>query len=202
MKKEFLACVIMAFTLVVIGCENKEAPVLLKLVQRDLNGQQEYYDRIDYCFSKDCALVIMDAWEGRPVENLIPAIEIARMQGIIIIFLLNGGELSPSLIVESTDYQVEEESAFREVLKENNIQVLIYAGYNTNQCVIAREAGIVAMSREYYCILLRDATQASGGNVLGHSEKEIRDFTTYLVELNWGTSMLVNGIEAIKYQIN
>ena len=67
--------------------------------------------------------------------------------------------MSPAIEVQDEDYLIATGQQLHDLLEEQGILHLIYAGFATNWCILGRDYGIVAMSRRGYgIVLLREAT--------------------------------------------
>jgi nicotinamidase-related amidase len=124
------------------------------------------------------ALILIDVWADHPNDGwaerarentrtkIVPLLELARKQGMIIIHAPNGGTINPDVCPQEGEIildtaGIRTKDAFHEFLKAKGIDTLLYAGYASNWCLLNRISGIFWMAQlDYNIILVRDATIA------------------------------------------
>jgi nicotinamidase-related amidase len=182
---------------------NPSRPVEIVLHTRKITDREQTIDL------NSTALVIIDAAQeacdlapNREAENmstkLVALLDLARKYNIKVIHSPNGYHIAdivkpiPGEYVVGYPYTAEILDSY---LKRHGIDTLLYAGYDENVCLIARNTGIIKMSGlGYKIILVRDCTVAyeSPESLPGEWGQVI---TTETIEFLWGESTTLNDLE-------
>ena len=157
------------------------------------------------------ALILVDVWahhhikgwEERAEDNirtrLLPLVQTARANGILVIHCLHGELPNPLVKPLPNEPIVDglgEERRLLNLLRERKIKYLLYAGYASNKCVLARPIGLIKMSQcGYGIIFVRDASLAIEAPEFLNGETT-HGVVTYMVETNWGMTTNVEDIVA------
>jgi len=146
----------------------------------DAGKQLSYKDTVCQLDLSRTALVLVDVWESytggmnkRTQENikfnLWPLLKLARENNLKIIHAAHEGEIAKSctpvvgeFIIDYRDYPLFDRERLDEYLVAHGIATLLYAGYNTDICLVDRPVGIISMHDSgYETILIRDCTIAN-----------------------------------------
>ena len=103
------------------------------------------------------ALVVVGAFENHPnngwmervnenrVNNLVPVLEFAREQGLIIIHVPNAYGIAEDCKPRWNELVVHDEKEFLEVIDLHKIRNLVYVGYPANEDILYGPAGIIRL---------------------------------------------------------
>jgi nicotinamidase-related amidase len=146
------------------------------------------------------ALVLIDVWADHPNDGwlareranikakIVPLLALARKHNMIIIYSPNGGTICPDACPQKGEIDlhaagINTTAAFHQLLQEKGIDTLLYAGYDSNWCLLNRPSGIFWMSQlDYNIILVRDATIAME--------------TAETLDGEWANKVVINMIES------
>ncbi len=129
--------------------------------------------------ARTVALVLIDVWARDPDpgfqerslphmrRTIVPLVELARRHGLAVIHSHNrepeAEEMKPvkDEFVVDPDNLPDDTDELDRYLKAHTITTLLYAGYQSNVCVLFRPTGMLAMKgRGYNIVLVRDCTLA------------------------------------------
>ena len=181
----------------------------IELKVRDFDAKGQSVNIIKDIPVSHAALILIDVWAGKPHTEdnintkILPLINAARKSQILIVHSLNSGQINEKIEVLPGDIvlaegDTEERSEFLELLQQESIKYLLYAGYNSNQCVLNRLTGIPEMSHYGYkgnIIFVRDAS-ISSSHIVGIDSEVVHEVISGLVELNWGMTTTVDDLVA------
>jgi nicotinamidase-related amidase len=146
------------------------------------------------------ALILMDVWAGHPndglatrmheniITKIVPLLALARRHNMTIIYSPNGGTICPDVCPRAGEIVLDaaginSTDAFHQFLKEKGINTLLYAGYDSNWCLLNRPSGIFWMAElDYNIILIRDAT--------------IAEETAETLDGEWANKVVINMVES------
>jgi nicotinamidase-related amidase len=159
------------------------------------------------------ALILMDVWIGHSnkgwadrahditVTKIVPLLELARKQKMLIIYSPNGGTIDTAVCpqkgeINLDDAKLGDTASFHQFLKEKGIKTLLYAGYASNYCLLVRPSGIFWMAQlDYNIILIRDATIAfeTAETLDGEYANKV---VINMVESEWGRTTTVDDLRS------
>jgi len=126
------------------------------------------------------ALVLIDVWDDHTLVNLyenqnlrvLPLLALARKQGWLIIHAPSEGQETPmisvlpgEILVTGEDQRPGSKSLCFPYLLTHNVTNVLFAGYDTNYCVLDKPCGTISISKAIHqqgvptnVVLVRDAT--------------------------------------------
>ena len=207
----------------ILGIAGKRT-IMLKTRKFKAAGNPDMYDterdstyeyttrRLDL---RGIALILIDVWSYHPNDGwmqrannhrklkIVPLLELVRKHNMIIIHAPHNHRpkvkiaedckpLPGELVIDSPPYTTK----LDQYLKERNIEVLLYAGYASNWCVLHRPTGIIKMGQlGYDIILIRDCTIAfeTPETLDGEWANKV---TINIVEYQWGATTTLEDLKA------
>ncbi|MFC2032107.1 isochorismatase family protein [Chloroflexota bacterium] len=147
------------------------------------------------------ALILIDVWQYHPNDGwleraggnirakIVPLLDLARKHGLRVIHSPHSQKIANEAEPLPNELVVNSQSELISYLEAHHIEILTYAGYASNWCVLNRpDTGIIEMRRlSYEIILIRDCTIAfeTPETLDGEWANKV---TANMIEVNYGAT--------------